>query len=76
MAKKDKRYAYEIVSDVWGTLKTKYPKLKVPLKLIDEMAGFKVGTCSPIWYGKTKKSEYIDALLKLEKKVKKMKVSE
>ncbi len=70
MAKKDRRYAYEIVSDVWDKLKVKYPEMKIPLRLVDVKAGLTVGTCSALYYGKVKESIHKPALFNCEKGIK------
>ena len=70
MAKNEVREAYQVVSDLWDKLKSKYPDMKIPLRLVDVKAGLKVGTCSAIYYGKVSESIHTKALLQCEMAIK------
>ncbi len=66
----ESREAYQVVSDLWDKLKSKYPDMKIPLRLVDVKAGLKTGTCSAILYGKVSESIHTKALLQCERAIK------
>jgi len=70
MAKQTEREAWQVIEDLWDKYKAMYPNLKIPLRFIDEKAGLKTGTCSPIYYNRVKDSIHKQALLQCEKAIK------